>query len=271
MTTVLALAAGVVAHPTPLTSLGLEDAQFDNVAVLDAVVAAVLARRVRCAWFDQTGLTPACAPAVARLLGGDALQELGWACGENDHLLDEPAAALLGAALLANTTLTTLTLDNVISHDAAAAVVLLRSLKAHPSLRTLGITNTRFADDGHVTFAALGELVAANAPALTELDVCECNLGDEGLGLLVDALAANTHLRVLNCSENGMSSAFAHDRLPTAVRANNGLRQLTTAMSDNMVSDRMAFDALSEEEILTQNFLAEVDALVAARCNGDAS
>jgi Ran GTPase-activating protein (RanGAP) involved in mRNA processing and transport len=74
---------------------------------------------------------------------------------------------------------------------------------------------------------SLGALVAANAPALTMLNVSSCALGDEGLGPLVDALAANTHLQTLNCSGNGMSKAFAFDRLLPAVRANTSLRSLT--------------------------------------------
>jgi hypothetical protein len=80
--------------------------------------------------------------------------------------------------------------------------------------------------------AALGALVAANAPALQELDAAYSWLADEGLGPLVDALPGNTHLRKLLLSEeaHGMSEAFARDRLLPAVRANASLRYLATGV-----------------------------------------
>jgi hypothetical protein len=56
--------------------------------------------------------------------------------------------------------------------------------------------------------------------------VSECNLGDEGLGPLFDALPAHTRLRKLFCDRNGMSEAFVRDRLLPAVRANRSLREL---------------------------------------------
>jgi hypothetical protein len=62
--------------------------------------------------------------------------------------------------------------------------------------------------------------VAANAPALRELNLDSCHLSDVGLGPLADALPANTHLRVLNCRGNLLSEAFMRDRLLPAVRAN---------------------------------------------------
>ncbi len=74
--------------------------------------------------------------------------------------------------------------------------------------------------------AALGALVAANAPALTELDVSWCHLGDDGLRPLFEALPQNTHLRMLKCEGNGSSREFGRDVALPAVRANASLRQL---------------------------------------------
>jgi hypothetical protein len=68
--------------------------------------------------------------------------------------------------------------------------------------------------------------VAANAHALTELDVAHNRLGDEGLRPLFEALPLNTHLRTLDVSWNDMNAAFAHDVLLPAVRANTSLRTL---------------------------------------------
>jgi hypothetical protein len=73
---------------------------------------------------------------------------------------------------------------------------------------------------------ALGVLLAADAPALTELDVRRCNLGDAGLGPLLEALPANTHLRTLKCTGNNTTGAFAADVLLPAVCANTSLRAL---------------------------------------------
>jgi hypothetical protein len=268
---VFALAAGVVAHAVPLVSLTLDDAPFHNLAVLDAVVDAVLARRVRRVEFTGDdlgfshgmGLVPACAPALARLLGGDALEELQLSCCRHDRLLDEHAAALLGAALRANTTLTHLRLDSALSHNAAAAVVvLLRALEAHPSLRKLELTNNRFPDVGHETYHALGALVAANAPSLRELSVRLCNLNDMGLAPLVNALRGNTHLRVLHCHDNDMSDAFARDVLLPAVRANTSLRELR-AMTKAAGPFEMGRNA--ERVALAHTFQDEAQALVTGR------
>jgi hypothetical protein len=80
--------------------------------------------------------------------------------------------------------------------------------------------------------AALGALVAANAPALTVLDVSSSNLDDAGLRPLFEALPANTHLRTLNVSYNNTSAAFARDVLLPAVRANTSLTKLLALYDD---------------------------------------
>jgi hypothetical protein len=41
----------------------------------------------------------------------------------------------------------------------------------------------------------------------------------------VDALPANTHLRVLDCSHTGLSEAFMRDQVLPAVRANAWLEE----------------------------------------------
>ncbi len=74
---------------------------------------------------------------------------------------------------------------------------------------------------------ALGALVAADAPALTELDVSNGCLGDAGMGPLIDALPLNTHLRTLIIVYACITEAFTAQRLLPAVRANASLRELT--------------------------------------------
>jgi Ran GTPase-activating protein (RanGAP) involved in mRNA processing and transport len=93
-------------------------------------------------------------------------------------------------------------------------------------LRTLYISNNpagvHFAPAG----AALGALIAANAPALRRLSINECLLGNAGMQPLINALRSNTHLRALTCNGNGMSAAFARNVLLPAVRANTSLTTL---------------------------------------------
>jgi hypothetical protein len=177
---VTALAAGVGAHDS-LSSLTLQYAALDAPAVLDAVVDAVLLRRMHSLELSSCRLTPASALALARLLGGGALAELRiW----NSQLpvLDAPAAALLANALRDNSTLATLMLGAVSLwwHDTAAAVAFLTggALTGHASLHTLRVYyNTAGADNAVAAGAALRALVAANAPTLRELDMFDCRLG----------------------------------------------------------------------------------------------
>jgi hypothetical protein len=195
---VLALAAAMREHAS-LQAVWLENVPLDTPAVLDAFTNAALARRVTELCFDCCSLSPACAPALARLLSSTALTHLGVA-GNGGPLLDAPAAALLTAALRANTTLRFLHLNYVDLWDANAGAALLTALTSHPSLQELSLTSNRV----HVAAAAavgaaLGALIAADAPALRKLNMSYCALGDAGLAPLVDALASNTHLCVLHC------------------------------------------------------------------------
>jgi hypothetical protein len=201
-------------------------------AALDAFVDAALGRRLTAVQFENCGLSAAAAPALARLLGSSALTELlVWGVADRDPLVDAPAATLLADALRANSTLTTLQLGGVhLWRDAAAATTLLGALTAHPSLRTLSLrqNQVKYLDEAArvPAGASLAALLSANAPALTELNLGFCNLGDAGMAPLLEALPANTHLRTLACSSNDITEAFAADLLLPAVRANVSLRAL---------------------------------------------
>jgi hypothetical protein len=246
---VLALAADLAAHAS-LNRLDLWGAPLGTPATLNAVVDAALAGQIASLYLWHCRLSPASAPALARLLGSGTLTVLDVA--QSRHLLDGPSAALLGEALRANATLTTLSLFNVVIwRDVDAAAALLGALTGHPSLRTLnlGRDHTVGVRRG-AACAALGALISANAPALTELDVSHSNLGDAGLRPLFEALPANTHLRDLDVTGNGMSEAFARDMLLPAVRTNTSLRQLVAQSPD-----------YGEEN----DFALEAQALVAAR------
>jgi hypothetical protein len=220
---VAALAADLAAHAS-LQRVTLFRAPLTTLAALDAVVDAALARQFVSLQFWSCRLSPASAPALARLLSSGTLTEL--IISPNEALLDGPSAALLCDALRANSTLTSLTLQADVWRNADAAAALLGALTGHSSLRTLDLFNNDAEAGAAAVGAALGTLVAANAPALTELDVSCSSLTDAGLGPLLEALPRNTHLRTLGVSDNHMSAAFTRDVLLPAVRANTSLTTL---------------------------------------------
>jgi hypothetical protein len=246
----LEVAEDVAAHAS-LERVELQCAPFATLAALDAAVDAVLrARQLVSLRFWFCHLVPASAPALVRLVSSGTLTELS--IYQDYALLDMPAAALLGAALHASNTITYLHISALLWRDADVAAALLRALTGHRSLRTLKLANGSFAvlEVGAAAGPALGALVAANAPALTELDVGYSSLHDEALRPLFAALPRNTHLRTLDVAHNGMSEAFTRDVLLPAVRANASLRRLVAWMP-----------AHDEDNA----FAREAQALVAAR------
>jgi hypothetical protein len=224
------LTADVAAHVW-LTGLHLRFAHLNDRPALDAVVDAALARRLSAVQLHDSHLSPASAPALVRLLAGNALLELS--IGNGLRLLDEPAASLLGDALRANTSLTALHLSFChLWERPAAGNALCAALAGHPRLRTIDLSYNSVG--GNIKAderAALGVIVAANSPALQLVDVRSNWLGDAGMSPLVEALRHNTHLTKLDCGGNRMSEAFARDRLLPAVRANASLRKLIVAES----------------------------------------
>jgi hypothetical protein len=209
--------AHAAAHGS-VRELYLVSAPLDAAGVLNAVVDAALTCRLRRVELLASRLSPASAPALARLLAGSTLTTL-QIYGINEQLLDEPAAVLLCAALRANTTLTSLVLDSVsLWQESAAGVMLLNALTAHPSLCQLDVDDNPVGMAQHRAGAALGALVAANAPTLSSLRLIGNGFGDAGMGALVDALPLNTHLQVLLCHGNDMSDDILRDRLLPAVR-----------------------------------------------------
>jgi hypothetical protein len=223
-----ALAAALAAHALPLTSLFLSDAQLGAADLLDATVDAAQANRVAAMEFEACALSPASVPSLVRLLGGGALTSLS--ISGDAVLLDAPDAVLLGNALHTNSVLQQLELVGVgLWINVSAAMTLLSSLVAHPSLRDLNLMANKVApEEAACAGMALFALVAANAPALTELNVSYCDLGDVGLRPLFEALPRNTHLRTLRCGDNNMSEELARDVLLPAVRANTSLTTLWT-------------------------------------------
>jgi hypothetical protein len=177
---------------------------------------------------DSCKVTPAVAPALARLLSSTTLTRLKIFYN-GAALLDATAAALLSVALRANCTLRELGLHMIgLWDDADSAAVLLDALVGHASLRELSISQNEVATDAdrEVAGALLGALVAANAPVLVKLSLDICKLRDYGMLPLVAALPQNTHLRELRIVQANLSADFTEQQLLHAIRANTSLRYL---------------------------------------------
>jgi hypothetical protein len=226
------LAADLGAHQS-LTGLGMTleypGIVFFLEGALDTLVDAALALRLKSVTLDCRFLQ-ADAPALARLLRGSLtslslmikgpfVPEVGQA---------DAGALVLADALRANTTLTSLLLASPLHMQAEPTCTLLRALLGHPCLPLLVL---RVSGIQPAICAALGELVAANAPALEEIVFLGTALDAAtwwaSLAPLCVALPYNTHLRRLRIScAPAMGETFARTRLLPAVRANTSLREL---------------------------------------------
>jgi hypothetical protein len=242
---VRSLADDITAHGDSLRELRLVGALLDGAGRLDALVDALRthAGRVRALTLHNCVLPPpeagGGAAAFARLITLPGLQALKL----DDNAAppaDAPGMEALAAALASSTTLTSVSLDwtDVWTAGRADTLALLtRALSGHVSLRTLclgryhgGFPNSTDAAAARVVGAALGALIAANAPALTELDVSDVSFGDAGLSALFEALPHNSHLRSLLCwGMLPVSGACARGVLLPAVRANESLRELSVS------------------------------------------
>jgi hypothetical protein len=251
---IAALAADVASYEGLTTQLYLHGAPLSTPAALDAVVDAALLRQLPIVRLDACSFHPASAPALARLLRGEALRELSLLHVDygGNGLLDAPGAALLASALRANNTLTSLALSGAgLWADNEVGVPLVDALTAHPSVPSLSFALNSaapraFEDDDtrrETVGEALGALLRADAPALEELDVSGCILRQAGMMPLLEALRHNTHLRTLHCQRNFMCDVFEKYALLPAVRANTSLRQL-------YASGERSFEGAEEAEML---------------------
>jgi hypothetical protein len=259
--TVVLLARAVGSHPH-LQQLVLDAGSVRDARALDALADALGEPQSQ---LRQLNLWSGC--GVMRLPDVGALAALlqrrtsltGLSIrGESDDWppLDPRATALLGAALRANRTLTSVELSSVKLWrcGGVGAKKLVAALAGHPSLRRLDLSYNDVArvvgsddgdnsdedslnsdDDEDVAFCpaaqaraglVLGALVATNARALTSLNVSGTPLGHKGLAPLMLGLRSNTHLRELDCCVVRMSSRFAKKSFLPAVAGNMSLRKL---------------------------------------------
>ncbi len=164
-------AADVAAHPA-LAELRLSRVRLATLDALDAFVDAAVAKKLTAIWFDQSLLPSALSPSLSRLTGIAELRSLSFT--SNLLLEDESSsfAGVLAEALRGNTTLTSVALEHyhTVRSDPAGDAELLRVLIGHARLQELRLLRVDANRNGSALIgAALGALVAANAPSLRQL------------------------------------------------------------------------------------------------------
>ena len=212
----LAFAAAVAAHES-LTSLSLANAAFAR--GVNALVDAATERRISRLEVNDCALDAETFPALARLLQRGSLTKLELFNCDWFHNAEESVPELC-AALRTCRTLTHLKFGllqfNAASHRTVTE--LLDAAAALPALSVLDFYGGRVLDTAAFG-RALGALLGVNLPSLRNLRVLVEQLGDEALAPLLDGLAANTHLRTLDCWHNDLSEVFKRDRLEPALAA----------------------------------------------------
>ncbi len=213
---VLALAAAVAAHES-LTSLHLEGVEFAR--GLNALVDAAAERRVSSLTIMFCDLDAESVTALARLLQRGSLTKLEVAICYRFPNADEASVLGLCAALRACRKLThlMLTLNPPTGVSCRVLTELLEAAASLPALSVLDLWRS-VAQNRESAGRALGALLRANLPSLRTLSVHECFLTDEGMAPLLDGLAANTHLRELDCRcFNYTSREFERNRVLPAL------------------------------------------------------
>jgi hypothetical protein len=198
-----------------------------SVAELDAIVDAAIQRKLEELLLILCDLSPAHLPALTRLFSGcPSLTDL---CLHNrtQPLIAGDGVPAFCAALRASR-LRALVFAGLALWDwLPDSLAFLDALTGHPRLRNVIFDLNRAAvPDRTAIGEALGRLVAAEESQLFYLSLTECELGDEGLRPVFEALSRGSRFGSLNCEGNGVSREFARDVVLPAVRANPSLGKL---------------------------------------------
>ena len=243
-----------------LAGFALSFTDLRDPGAFDALVDVVVMRpRLHHLCFWSCTLPPA-APALARALRDGGVTQIEFGFGDNSGaFLDPPGGASLGVALRASSTLISLVLRHLPEPASDVAAPIVAALVGHSSLQKLDLSFTQLS--GAAISAALAALLAADAPALMGLNLMDCRLDEAELGPLGDALARNSHLRMLNIRANYMTADFMRARFTPAVRANTSLRKLIACVEDYAIwgDDRNGHEDEDDEAA------REMENIVAAR------
>ena len=159
-------------------------------------------------------VTSAAMPSLTRLVSGGSLTTLEVRNG-GEVLPPSPefCTAVAAAPLVRLSYDSTGLLDTL-----ATGLTLLAAVSGHSTLCHLRLAFNSVAPAGrHAVGAALGLLVAADS-RLVSLEISYCDLGNDGLLPLIDALPRTTHLCRLYCEGNDFTQ-LTTTRLLAAVRA----------------------------------------------------
>ena len=210
-----ALAAAMAAHE-PLKSIWVRDEAYSR--GVNALMDTAAVQRVARFRLHDCDLDDESVPALARLLSRGSLTSLEFSC---ELFAPGPEAALeLWAALRSCRTLTHLRLQiNAPTGENRRDILeLIDSAASLPDLAVLDLSYGEV-EDNAATGHALAALLRANRPSFRGLYLSYCTLDDEGMGLVLDGLAANTHLRELYCDGNDLSDELWRDRVEPALAA----------------------------------------------------
>ncbi len=267
---VRALAACLHESPAALAQLEhleLVHAPLDDAPALGVLTEALGVCRLpslallECPVLDDDG-----ARFVAQLLSNGALAHLRV---ENERgrsgagLFDAPSAHAVLSALRDSRTLRSLHVRGCAVFSPAGLAALLAALTSHPTLEelTLEVSHAPLHD---AALPALGALVAADAPALTQLHVGR-GMFEEEVTPLVHALAANTHLQSLSLPFLYVSPAWAREVLVPAVVSCASLQQLSCSLDK---SSYTSYSEPSRAEYRLWDVLERAETLIKARGGG---
>jgi hypothetical protein len=234
-----ATVADIGVHGAWLRALKIFRAPLHEAATLDALLDVVVSSRIAHLTLHDCAVGRTSVLSLARALrASDALIELYF---DKPAHLDEHSPwhddswEAFGAALRAHAAFRELSLHGL-AHNGqrgvdtgAGAARLLRALTGHASLRYVCMAGCK--GDAPGMADAIAALIAANTPALVDLDFSDSNLRDAGVTALAGALRRSTHLRHLRMTDNHVSLACTREVLMPALRVNRSLRNFY-AMSE---------------------------------------
>ena len=221
------VAAALSAHSS-MDKLAVYGLQRPDPEALNALLSAALVRRITSLKLQRSHVSVQNLPLLAQLMHCDSLttlmlREVTWAAGEQ-----APFSTQLATILRQSVSLTNVTLSPAELWAPAIAVGrsdVLDAVMTLPALRSLNLSLSHFLGARRaIAGQAVGALLAANLPSLQTLHVRGCNLDDGGLAPLLDGLAANTHLRELDCRYNDASPALQQRMAATMTKEGRVLK-----------------------------------------------
>lgn len=213
-------------HP-PIREVVIYHAPVDVPGALAALAATVQASRISCLRIYQCNLGNSFDDLLPALSGG-CLTSFGLFGGQvNFRTLSFPAA-------LRTCILTRLFLSDVgLWNDISIGVAVVQAVTNHASLVYANLSrNIAGVQQQQELGPALAALVAANASALTSLNMSACNLRDGGMTQVVEALRVNTHLTFVRISGNNPGPGFGA-LLRRCLESNTTLRELYANTNDH--------------------------------------